>query len=488
MCLTLSPLVNLHRWNWDGDRIVHECIVPSARPVVGRTGPRNQYSIDVREFLVSERNEVMRRTLLHDLPRFAQQHGIPPVDLLARSPGSFDLRAAVVSAYVAGMVRYSTSQGRDPWQFPDETLFLRTGDCEDRALLIASLLIASGISNYNVRVALGQIRTVDDQARRARHDHAWVMYKTEAGLWTVLEPHAAQQLRAKRPSPRRAGPVPVYAEYVPFFLFNDAHLWEVVHTEKKLSFADTIRKRWSRIDPKFAGAIHKSIVSDALDGLPGCPPWLREGLMRHFTSYFGAVVDDPDNFATQGYDSYDHFDNAFIDEGWMRVNNRLADFQRDPRKNLDAFAWAAHGIADFYAHTSYGEFGPRQGGKLLPYGGSAPQGIEYVSEPYQLARFSVLISGRYCQHGDSKSFLERLCPTPRYLDDPGDRMLLPHHDEVAVDGPTPSKEHLLYGGTFAPQYARQFQLRTDAATQHIRNALRQCLAGAGSAPLRQTGS
>jgi len=75
MCLTLSPLVNLHRWNWDGDRIVHECIVPSSRPVVGRTGSRSQYDIDVREFLVTERNEIMRRTLAQDVPSFAREHG-----------------------------------------------------------------------------------------------------------------------------------------------------------------------------------------------------------------------------------------------------------------------------------------------------------------------------------------------------------------------------------------------------------------------------
>jgi hypothetical protein len=505
MCLTLSPLTNLHRWNWDGDRIVHKCIVPSSRPAVGRSGPRSEYDIDVREFLVAERNEVMRRTLAEDVPVFAQKHGLPLDVLLSRESGSFDLRAAIVSSFVAEQVRYNASKGRDPWQFPDETLFLKTGDCEDRALLIASLLISSGISNFNVRVALGQIHTTDDTGHRARHDHAWVMYKTEAGRWTVLEPHIDQTMATNRKTARRARPQPTSAEYVPFYLFNDAHLWEVLQSEKKKSFEEmALRRKWSRVDPKFAGDIHRSIVSDALDGIPNCPPWLREGLMRHFTSYFGNVVDDPDNFVTHGYDCYDHFDNAYIDEGWARVNQRLANFKAAPEKSLDEFAWAAHGIADFYAHTSYGEFGPRNGGKLVPFDGSTPAGIQYDTGPYAFSKFTIgnrfsgdpsnraalwagkLISGRYCQPGDSKSILEQLCPTPGYLRKPGGRMVLPHHDEIAVDGPNPSHAHRGYTGEFASRYAEQFQLRRDAATRHIREALLTALAS--GTPLGRTGT
>jgi hypothetical protein len=35
MCLVKSPLRNLSRWNWDGDVIIRESVVPSSRPVVG---------------------------------------------------------------------------------------------------------------------------------------------------------------------------------------------------------------------------------------------------------------------------------------------------------------------------------------------------------------------------------------------------------------------------------------------------------------------
>jgi transglutaminase-like putative cysteine protease len=59
----------------------------------------------------------------------------------------------------ARSIRYTrtTSRDYDTWLFPDETLALKRGDCEDISFLIASLLIASGISPYTVRVAIGYL-------------------------------------------------------------------------------------------------------------------------------------------------------------------------------------------------------------------------------------------------------------------------------------------------------------------------------------------
>jgi hypothetical protein len=68
MCLTQHTVASLTKWNWDGDEIIHESIVPSSRPIVG-TRQKKQYDIDVREFLVSDKNEVMKRTLHSDLRR-----------------------------------------------------------------------------------------------------------------------------------------------------------------------------------------------------------------------------------------------------------------------------------------------------------------------------------------------------------------------------------------------------------------------------------
>jgi hypothetical protein len=72
MCFTLSKIAPHDRWNWDGDHIIHECIVPASRPVPGYPPKKSSYDIDVREFLVSERNEVMRKTLRKDIQSFVQ--------------------------------------------------------------------------------------------------------------------------------------------------------------------------------------------------------------------------------------------------------------------------------------------------------------------------------------------------------------------------------------------------------------------------------
>jgi len=66
----------------------------------------------------------------------------------------------------------------DYWQFPYETLALKTGDCEDQAFLLASLARAAGVEAEDIFVALG---TIDNQG------HAWVIIRTQIG-WRILEP------------------------------------------------------------------------------------------------------------------------------------------------------------------------------------------------------------------------------------------------------------------------------------------------------------
>ena len=68
----------------------------------------------------------------------------------------------------------------DYWQFPHETLALKTGDCEDQAFLLASLIRATGVEAEEIFVALG---TVNNQG------HAWVIMRTQLG-WRILEPTA----------------------------------------------------------------------------------------------------------------------------------------------------------------------------------------------------------------------------------------------------------------------------------------------------------
>jgi hypothetical protein len=498
MCMTLSPLVGLRKWNWDGDRIVHECIVPSGRPAIGHTGPRYEYPIDVREFLVTGRNEVLGRTLREDLVAFAGKRGLRPELLRSRGEGTFDLRAAAIAAFVSDRVAYRPVRGVDYWQFPDETLFLGAGDCEDRALLIAALLIASGVSSFNVRVALGKVRIRASRRKEQERDHAWVVYKNEAGRWQVLEPLVARRYETRRKTKVRLQGLPrdVHrAEYVPYYLFNDVHLWQVAHTRKlpSLGTMASLRREWSRLEPEFAGEVHRSILTQALS-IPECPAWFLQSVTSHFSTIFGQVIDEQDNFLGHGYDCRDHFDNGFIEEGWKLVQERLAVFRADNPLHVDAFAGAAHAIADFYAHSSYAHFAD-QGTHAIPiYDEDEPLGgldepPAYEGNDFDLAAGpfttgpswkdgkpaaaaawkGAILSGRYAQRGDSRAFIEALCPTPRDLEKPGDRAALPHHDEIAVDGNGSSNR--LYSPV--GEYHRQFVMRQGAAVEHIRKAFRE---------------
>ncbi len=514
MCMVKSGIRNLSRWNWDGDVIIHESVVPSSRPVVGSRASKKQYDIDVREFLVTEDNAIMRRTLAEDLRAFLREINGDAGLFTSRGTGAFDYRANIIAAFVARKINYKARPGHDPWQFPDETLFLKYGDCEDRAFLIASLLLAAGISTFNVRVALGKVRHYRTDSRPQDYDHAWVMYKNEAGAWILLDP---LHLGSGYPASRLSGADPLKqedsrVEYLPSFLFNERHLWRVPQPGNRETLATVSRREWNKLNPKFAGAVHQTIVNQALAGI--APSWVLDALNRSFSHIFlvGPVVDDVDNPFVTSYDPRDHFDSGYITESWDRANQRLDKFAQD-NTDLHSFAYAAHGIADFYAHSSYVHFAwlvnptdPK--GRAEVYDPPGPEHFESAPDysaggTFDLtsARFSVnsgywkktkpeaaalwkdrLLSGRYAQDREvPKTLIEKFTSIPAELRKQPDfwqRGSLPHHDEIAVDQAKRDAGHQLYnvaasGPADRTAYSNQFKWRTNAACEHIRLAFQQ---------------
>jgi transglutaminase-like putative cysteine protease len=65
------------------------------------------------------------------------------------------------------------------WQFGKETVNLRTGDCEDFAILLCSLYRANGFSADDVYVVVG---------RNAEGYHAWVRINLGTIGWHNVEP------------------------------------------------------------------------------------------------------------------------------------------------------------------------------------------------------------------------------------------------------------------------------------------------------------
>ena len=172
---------------------------------------------DLREWVTAGDREEIRRVIRElDLPNH-------------RGLGTFDERARVVWRYVVENIRYvgdAESQLQlDFWQFPAETVALGQGDCEDTSFLVATLLLASGVSNFCVRVVFG---TLKRSSRKPGEGHVWPIYKDEQGIWRILESTlsnedwGAEWLDADQAA--RAGARP---HYRPELCLNDKHVWQV---------------------------------------------------------------------------------------------------------------------------------------------------------------------------------------------------------------------------------------------------------------------
>jgi hypothetical protein len=321
---------------------------------------------------------------------------------------------------------------------------------------------------------------------------------------------ASRRAPAKAPKIKYAGGL----RYHPWYLLNADHLWAIPQTSHPGSLAAVARRKWSRLNPKFAGETHKLIVETALGDI--VPPDLMTYLRGRFRNLLVATVDESDwvnpiSPSSTPYNPLDHFDNGCIDDSWALVQKRLAAFAASSGQDHECFAQAIHGIADFYAHSSYLHFAWIDGSDVnrsaRPYPGKqalasdsdsffhdapsyGPVDLPGVVD-FDLHRFSKnaklwtgnvdqaiaawddqLISGRYAQDKDDAqgslvdSQIEKLNSMPSKWRQPA-RGALPHHDEIAVDAPDRSSAHRLYDAT---SYVDQFHFRVASAIQHVRLA------------------
>jgi hypothetical protein len=521
MCLRESSVQDLSNWNWDGEIIVRSSTVPSCRPIIGNA--RRSYDIDVRQFIANEDNSTIKKILREDIESFIKANKHESLDLFkSRRLTSFDYRVQIIQDFVSEKIKYTGRNSRDPWQFPEETFALKRGDCEDRAFLIASLIRASGVSPFNVRLVLGKVR-IKRTHDEMEFDHIWVMYKNEIGSWILIEPlnhhdlkgFSGEKIPGKDKVHFEGVSSPLSIEYIPSFLFNDKHLWMFKSSVLKAGFQReiAIRREWNKFDPKFAGAVHKTIINTALAGVDSITlNRLNRYYNRALKGLVGPIIDDVDRGP---YDPLDHFDNSLINEGWTQVERRLSLFKEDNVSNIDAFAYAAHAIADFYAHSSYVHFAkinqtndpngdyaelydhknPNfsvQPDYTNKYGFDLNSGTFTFNKAYwkegqgEIAKewSGKIISGRYAQIKDTWPDLISQILTEGPTTIPAAILNLPnfhkaggppHHNEIAVDDKKMKGSHILYKGGEAERndvmnFKNQFLWRKNAAIRHIRNA------------------
>ncbi|HPT38194.1 MAG TPA: transglutaminase domain-containing protein [Methanothrix sp.] len=205
--------------NWAGDAILRDTIMYDKRAIIGNSGL--YIPTDIRAWLSSTKSEVILIALQEiDLPS-------------DRRAGTFDQRAMKIWEYVARSVQYITDKSTfgldDFWLFPEETLILKKGDCEDASFLLAALLLASGISEHCVRVVLGRISTPDGD-----YGHAWVVYQNESGIWCLLEStldDIPSELTPADPFTLQGNQY----QYQPQFCLNASHLWSIGMTSARIT-------------------------------------------------------------------------------------------------------------------------------------------------------------------------------------------------------------------------------------------------------------
>jgi len=114
-------------------------------------------------------------------------------------------------AYRSDSSRHGVS---DYWQLPFETASLKSGDCEDYAILLCSLLRAYGIPAEKVYVAVGL--NVDGTTA-----HAYLIEHWYYGKWRVIEPQSSFPLLTDIESWLTD------LQYDDVFYFNDLYYFQV---------------------------------------------------------------------------------------------------------------------------------------------------------------------------------------------------------------------------------------------------------------------
>ena len=109
-----------------------------------------------------KQNAVLRRAINKDVQKLVRQLHGKQADrywslFCSRGPGSFDFRGAWSGPSSPNTLPMANSTPTTHGSSPREVPGMRSGLCEDRAVLLAGLLLAAGISSFNVRVALGDI-------------------------------------------------------------------------------------------------------------------------------------------------------------------------------------------------------------------------------------------------------------------------------------------------------------------------------------------
>lgn len=195
-------------WNnkWEKKSVIY-----TSRTLPKRT---TEISTDVRSFICANDDIVKELIEKYDLKK-----------------KTYNETAHACQKFVVDFLTYTDDETNDGaeefWQFPCETIASRLGDCEDGAILMASLMINAGIPNWRVKVAAG---TVQPQPTAPLGGHAYCIYladradetkEWEIHDWCYFEDSAVPT--GKKYLAKDGGYKGVYKDI--WFTFNNQYAW-----------------------------------------------------------------------------------------------------------------------------------------------------------------------------------------------------------------------------------------------------------------------
>lgn len=350
-------------YNWEGDLILQNTIIEDKRFVIGDES--RQIRTDIREWISFEDNNIMKGTIRE----LVKDTGLPT----SKNIGDFDKRAKIIWDFVAKNIKYVHDSERqrkeDFWLFPPEIYTLQRGDCEDGSFLLASLLIASGISPFCVRVVLGE---AFDENSKSLGGHCWPVYKNEMGTWCILE-STLDKIPSHMPEADKLSTPGQFFQYVPYYCFNNYHLWQILPPD------DTPSKgieKYLKLRGNKVNMIKTRLPSGGwLSRITG--DWepghleITGDVLRYFGFYENAI--DIAGDASQDPDFYDWYTprahaqtnndakGRTIEEKELSIENYLkwiknltaklvALTEKDVRRGLFSLGYVLHGIQDLATH------------------------------------------------------------------------------------------------------------------------------------------
>lgn len=150
---------------------------------------------------------------------------------------TYNETAQAIQKFVVKFLDYvgddDASECPEFWLFPFETLQSGVGDCEDGAILIASLMIKAGIPAYRVKVAAGYVQA---SPTAPQGGHAYCVYLADRNDgtqdWVVMDwcYYEDSNIAPKdKPLARRGGYRGCYKDL--WFTFNNEFSWNQTDLE-----------------------------------------------------------------------------------------------------------------------------------------------------------------------------------------------------------------------------------------------------------------